>query len=297
MAQLAESAGTIDLHDEATYKAVEVFDGFWVIATQHHPGLSKHMFEINNRALVFRLEERGTKILLVANAASPLAIPEVQRIERETALAVRYIVSPGAGHHLQIEPWHAAFESATVLLPPARIPRTEHGHKLIGLPRVTLMDPEDPLPAFKGQLEAVLFVGIDGAKDGRSAGEGAPDTMWTLMKGMFRVIATRDPHDELWLFHVASGTVIAGENLSWFYPASVYAKAPTMLRGMVKPDRYTVWDARKVGDANLVRSSWKKVLTWPSRAVMTYHDVPGTSFQGDGRAMLEAAAREVGQLS
>src|SRR4051794_9729453 len=32
-------------------------------------------------------------------------------------------------------------------------------------------------------------------------------------------MTSRAPADELWLHHVPSGTVIAGENLAWYYPA------------------------------------------------------------------------------
>ncbi len=287
---------SIDLTKETTGTAVLVFENFWIVATRHRPGLSKHMFEINNRCLVFRIDDRGTPILVVINAVTPTAIPEVQRIERETGLAVRYIISPGAGHHLQIESWHAAFLNATVLLPPARIPRTAHGKQLMELPRVELMDPACPLPWWKGQLDAVLFAGIDGAKDGQSAGEGAPDTMWTLIKGMARFMTTRDPHDELWVHHVASGTVVGGENLSWFHPTEELRKAPKMLKGMVKPDRFTIWSARKVRDKAQVSASWAKILAWPARTVISLHDVVGTGFQGDGRAMLEEAARAAKQI-
>src|SRR5437763_3873743 len=105
-------AATLDLSGEATGRAVPVFEGVWLIATRHRPGLSKHMFEINNRCFVFRLydQKAGRTVLLVANAVDPgQAIPEVQRLERETGLPVTAIVSPGGGHHLHMAPWHAAF--------------------------------------------------------------------------------------------------------------------------------------------------------------------------------------------
>ena len=84
-------AASLDLSAETPGRAVPVFDGVWLIATTHRPGLSKHMFEINNRCFVFRLfdQQAGRTVLLVANAVDPeQAIPEVRRLERETNLPV-----------------------------------------------------------------------------------------------------------------------------------------------------------------------------------------------------------------
>src|SRR3954469_1427659 len=103
-------AASLDLSGEAPGRAVPVFDGVWLVATRHRPGLSKKMFEINNRCFVFRLfdQQAGRPVLLVVNAVdAEQAIPEVQHLERETGLRVSAVVSPGGGHHLQFEAWHA----------------------------------------------------------------------------------------------------------------------------------------------------------------------------------------------
>jgi len=140
------------LERETTGKAVEVSEGLWLLATNHHPGLSKHMVEINNRCFVFRLVDArvgaGGPVLVVVNAVDPLVgIPEVRRLEHETGLAVRYIISPGGGHHLLLRPWHDQFTQAQVLVGPVRIPRTANGQTLMKLPRVSAMDLQDPLPS------------------------------------------------------------------------------------------------------------------------------------------------------
>ena len=57
-------------------------DGVWVIATKHRPGFNRHMFEINNRTVVFRLRDQslGRPVLLVANGTDPAqAVSEVRR--------------------------------------------------------------------------------------------------------------------------------------------------------------------------------------------------------------------------
>jgi hypothetical protein len=293
-------APALCIDEETIGQAREVADGFWIIATRHRPGLSKHMFEINNRCVVFRLHDSGAgaTCLVVVNAVDPTdAIPQVRRLERETGLTVRTIVSPGGGHHLHIDPWYAAFTSAKVLLGPVRVPQTAHGRKLLQLPRVELMNIDDPLPQFRGQLDAVLFHGLVGPADSRTPGDGGPDTIGTMLKGMLHLVRSRAPADELWLHHVASGTVIAGENLAWYYPRAALRRQPFMARRMLKPDKVWIWTvARKVGDAQIVAACWRRILAWPAKTVMTYHDVVGTAITSDSRAALADAVKQSGQL-
>jgi hypothetical protein len=292
---------TFDLSAETPGRAVPVFDGVWLIATRHRPGLSKHMFEINNRCFVFRLFDQrlGKPGLLVANAVDPTqAIPEVHRLERETGLPVSAIVSPGGGHHLHMAPWHAEFPSATLLVGPERIPRTANGRKLMELGRVERLSLDDPFPQFRGQLEAVVFHGLAGPADHQSAGEGARDTRFAHMSRMFKFMTAKqnDPVDELWLHHVPSQTVIGGENLTWYYPKASLRGAPFMLKSMVKPDQVTIMTmARRVASPEKVAACWRRILSWPSRSLLTYHDAPGSGFVGDGRAALTAAVEKSGQ--
>jgi len=286
---------SFDLSAETIGRAVPVFDGVWLIATRHRPGLSKHMFEINNRCFVFRLyDQRLDKpVLLVANAVDPSqAIPEVHRLERETGLPVTAIVSPGGGHHLHMAPWHAEFPSATLLVGPERIPRTANGRKLMQLGRFETLSLDDPFPQFRGQLDAVVFHGLTGPGDHPSAAEGARDTRFAMMARMFKLMTGKqnDPVDELWLHHVPSQTVIGGENLAWYFPAAAMRGLPFMLRSMGKPDNVAVMTmARKVASPDKVAACWRRILSWPCRTLLTYHDHLGSGFVGDGRAALAAA--------
>jgi hypothetical protein len=292
---------SLKLELETFGQAREIFDGVWIIATRHRPGLSKRVFECNNRCLVLRLFDAaaGASCLVVVNAVDPQqAIPEVRRLERETGLPVRYVISPGGGHHLHMPAWHAAFTSARVLLCPVRAPKTANGRKLLELPRVEVMRLEDPLPQFRGQLDAVIFHGLVGPADGRSPGEGGPDSLLAMMKTMREVMRASTPADELWLYHAPSGTVLAGENLAWFYPRDAYRAEGFMARQMIKPDKLWVWTMpRRVADAATVASCWRRVLAWPARTVMTFHDVVGTAGStADGQAALRAAVEASGQL-
>jgi len=186
-----------------------------------------------------------------------------------------------------------------MLLCPVRIPHTANGRRLMKLPRVEVLDVADPLPQFRGQLDALLFDGLAGPVDHRSPGEGASDTRFAHAARMLKFLLApgRMPVDELWLHHVPSGTVIAGENLQWIYPAEALRAAPLMLKGMIKPDRIALFTiARKVDDPAKVAAHWRRILSWPARTLMTYHDPASVAFQGDGQAALAAAVKAAGQL-
>ena len=291
---------SLKLERETAGKAVEVADGFWMLATRHRPGLSRRMFEINNRCLIFRLKEpSGPAVLLVANAVDPAqSLDEVRRLEKETGLPVRYVLSVGGGHHLHMDAWIDAFPNAKFLLPPVRVPRTRHGRQLMQKPNVAAMNLDDPLPQFRGQLDAVIFHGLVGFHDHMTPAEGGSDGPLAMMKMMLTMMrGPNDPVDELWLRHAASGTVIAGENLAWYYPADEFKKLPFMGRQMLKPDK--VWlmgMARKPKEPAVVSACWQKILAWPMETLMTYHDPPTRAVTADPRAALEGAAREAKQL-
>jgi hypothetical protein len=288
----------IDLSQESWDRATEVADGFWVIAARHRPGYSEHNPLINNRVLVFRLMEAGKPVLVVVNGIAESAIPKVRGLAEATQLPVRYNISPGGGHHVTMDVWHEAFPTATMLLPPARIPRTENGKKLLRLPRVALLDPKDPLPQFRGQLDAVLFDGLFGFRDNLTPREGGPNrsslgTLWAMMKEM----PPKDPIDELWIHHVATGTVVGGENLGWMLSTTDYKEMSFLIRAMMKPNTVYVLDKpRKVAAPERVSQHWHTILSWPMRALMTYHDSLGVARFADCRTVLETAVKKAKQI-
>jgi hypothetical protein len=288
----------LELFREREGVAAQVADGFWIVATPHHPGGSKQFPEINNRCLVFRVVDDGVPVLLVINGVYSGAINEVVRLERETGLTVRYVLSPGGGHHVLLPPWVEAFPKASILVGPERIPRTESGKKLLAMPRVSTFDPSSVLPQLRGQLEFVSFRGLLGAPDHRSPGEGGGDGILMMLNLMLAMMfRMKDPVDELWTFHVPTRTLIGGENLGWMYPKARHAELPGLMKSMVVPDSvYLFKDARKVGDAKVVDACWREILKWPAETVLTYHDPAGHGFVGDGRAALEAAVRQRKQL-
>jgi hypothetical protein len=290
---------TVDIGKEAWNKAVEVAPDFWVIATHHHPGGSRHTPHINNRCLILRLKDGSADnapVLLIVNTVDPAALPEVRRIEKETGAPIRYLVAPGAGHSLNLAEWHDAFPDARVLAGPVRIPRIAAGKKLAGSPRFTVFDPNDPLPMFRGQLEAVNFDGIGGFREGVSPKEGGKDSPLVFFKAVATNMPPKDPYDELWLFHVPTRTIIGGENLGWNLSKQDLAAMGFMFRMMMKAEQvYVMTGARPVLDKERVRRHWSKILAWPAENVLSLHDTIGTGQIGNGQAALKAAVDKVKQ--
>jgi len=285
----------LNLKLEAYDRAAEVADGFWIVATHHRPGFMKMSPDVNNRCLVMRLREGNEDVLVVANGVDPKMIPEVKRIEKETRTPVRYILSVGGGHHLLMPAWRDAFTDATVYVCPTRVPSTPSAKPLMDGPRVRVLDRDNPLPQFAGQLDVVVFDGLFGGRDHKSPFEGGKEPGFF---GMMKVMMSIDnPIDELWIRHVASSTVIAGDNLGWMLSKETLATFPFMMRMVMKADRvYLQEKARKVADAARVSAHWKKILGWKSEALFGYHEPPGEGFFGDAQAALGEAVRAAGQI-
>ncbi len=297
----AESMPALQLQNEQFGKAVEAAPDFWVIASSHRPGGSKYNPEINNRCLVFRLKDAsdGNRwVLLVVNAVDASVLGEVRRLEQTTKTPLRYLISPGAGHTLNLVEWHDALPQVKVLVGPARIPRIAAGKRLAGSPRFVVFDQSDPLPMFHGQLEAVNFDGIGGFKETITPKEGGKDSKLNFIRVMVGNMPPKDPHDELWLYHVASRTAIGGENLGWHLSKHDHAAMPLMFRMMMKAEQaYLMAMPRPVQDKARVAAHWKQILDWPAENVISYHDSLGTGILGNGQARLREAVIKVKQLA
>jgi hypothetical protein len=296
---MGNTNGRIHIEGEQADRAVEVASGFWVIGTKHRPGYSRFNPEVNNRCLIFKLRDASAgnqEVLVVVNAVDGAAIDEVRRIEAETRVPIRYLVAPGGGHSVMLPEWHDRLPGARVLVGPARIPRIAAGKKLASSPRFATLDGADPLPQFKGQLEAVNFDGLLGFRENVTPKEGGKDSALGMLKVMLTEMPPKDPIDELWLYHVASRTVIGGENLGWILTKSARAAMPFMMRMMMKAEQlYLMKGPRGVADAQKVAANWKKVLAWPAETAMTYHDTIGTAFGPGAQAALTEAVRAAKQ--
>jgi hypothetical protein len=164
-------------------------------------------------------------------------------------------------------------------------------------PRVTALDASNPLPQLEGQLELVVFDGLYGFPDMRTSFEGRKERFYDMLRMMKEMMSLRSPVDEIWLYHPATETVIAGENLNWILSEETLATFPMMMKMMFKANTIMIQDkARKVADPERVAKHWKAILAWKSRTLMGYHERPGEAFFGDGQAALAEAVKRAGQL-
>jgi hypothetical protein len=288
----------LHLERETWNEAAQVAPGFWIIATHHRPGTSRFAPRINNRCLIFRLNDAsdgGRPVLLAVNAIDPAVLPQVHRVERETGLAVRYLVSPGGGHSLWLAEWHDALRQARVLVGPARIPRLSSVKGLVGSPRFGTLDNDDPLPQFRGQVDFVNFDGLLAFPEILTPKEGGKDSRFLLI-GTLLFKRADDPTDELWLCHRATHTCVGGENLGWILTPEHSASLGFPTRLILKPNVVQIIaKPRPVADPDRVAANWRTILAWPTDNLLTYHDTPGYGRLGGGGAALAQAVAAVDQ--
>ena len=152
----------IDFAGEDWDRAVQFFDGCWVIANLHNPSLNRTM-EVNNRTFVFRLKNKSNDdVLFVFGCAGQPAIDAVKTLERETGLKVAWVVSNGGAHHLFLDLWYQAFPDARIPIPAKRIPFTRNGERLKAkhADRWELLEgprPKQIADEFGDQIDVVIF--------------------------------------------------------------------------------------------------------------------------------------------
>ncbi len=282
---------------EAPGRAVEFFEGLWVLATRHHGGGFSRLPEANNRAFILRLTdaETGQPGLLVLNATDPeQSFSELDRLRGETGLEVTHVVSCGAAHHAYLAAWHDRFPGARVLVGD-RVARLEQCRSVMERPGVSVMDPDDPFPSFRGQLDALSFTGLRGPAPYESPSNEGRDSWWATLGAMRRILLPTDAYDQLWVHHVASQTILAGENLAPYYTRAAHAELSLGLRWALSAETISI--ARTIHDRDAVSRSWERVVAWPARHLLGYHDCPGGGFVGDVPAALREVAARAGQLS
>ena len=184
--KMQTSDAAFDLERRDTGKAVEAFDGVWL----HRHAASPRPFEahLRDQQPLLRVpalrSEGGQARAAGGERGRPGAGDPRGAAHRARRPACRWPPSfrREAGITSSSSRGTTEFKQARVLVGPVRIPRTANGAKLMKLPRVQAMDLADPLPEFRGQLDAVLFHGLVGPADHRSAGEGGKDTKLTFMR-------------------------------------------------------------------------------------------------------------------
>jgi hypothetical protein len=313
---MALPATGIDFSAEAWDTAVEFFEGCGVVANRHSPGLNKAM-ELNNRAFVFRLQHAGEPTLLVFGVPDASAIEAVEALAARLELPVGWVVSNGGAHHLFLDLWYQAFPDARVLVPAKRIPFTRNGAKLQEkyADRWELMEGPHPdvfAEAFGDQIDCVVFDQLFGYRDQKADeifdGGAALDHeskpinvggFGLMMKFMKLGKELDQPNDEVFLFHRASGLVIAGHNFQFIYKPKGYKPEPEfkmksggfpvgLMMSMMMPKgafkSALEGQAAPIADSAVHAATWDRLLDWDIKAWTSPHDPPrvsGPDLDGD----------------
>lgn len=317
----------IDFSQEDWGSAAPIFDGGWVVAQKHNPGLNQAI-ELNNRTFVFRLKERGgDEVLLAFGCGGGGTLDAARELQRETGLALKWVVGNGGQHHLFLERWYEAFPDARVLVPAKRVPHTLNGQRLREKykDRWELMEgprPAQLMDAFGDQIEVVIFDQLlafrdetqrelggpadHGSKPIRVGGFGLLKMMMKMQKDLAQ------PTDEVFLFHKRSGLVVAGHNFPFSYVPKGYKPAPrfalknggfpanVLMRLMMPPGTFKSaleLQPAPVVDAAKHAAAWESVLQWDVEAWATAHDPPTVSGPPMSGEEITAAVRASVQRS
>jgi hypothetical protein len=322
--------GHLNFSSEDWDLPVEFFEGCWVIASKHNPGLLTCM-ELNNRVFVFKLRDRaGKDVLLVFGCGGPSTVAATRAIERKTGTKVGWIVGNGGGHHLFLSLWYDAFPEARVLVPAKRVPFTRNGLELQQkyASRWELMHgpkPKQLVEEFGREIDVVIFDQLFHYKDQNVAQIMAspkdhtspPGSLsgFSLMMAMGKAMKdASQPNDEVTLLHRASGLVVGGHNYQFAYTPKGYS-APSkfklksggfpmnVLMSMMMPKGKfaSLFEGQPgpIADSKIHAAEWKMVLDWDLRAWTTAHNPPticGPDLSGaDLKAAIRASIARTGE--
>jgi hypothetical protein len=297
----------LDFSRETWDQATAFADGCWVIAQKHGLGLNDAL-QVNNRTFVLRLTEAdGDDVLLVFGCADAPAVAATKRLETETGLAVRWILSNGGAHHMFLDLWYQAFPEARVLIPGQRIPFTRNGRALAEkyADRWELMHgprPAQIAEAFGGQIDVVIFDQLFSYRDETAAevfdGGVCDHTSPRLDLGGFRYMKrmmqlSKDVSqrmDEVTLFHRATGLVVGGHNFQFAYTPKGYKPPPDLamrtggfpmnlimsMTLMSKGAFKSLFESQPgpIADPSVHVAEWEEVLGWDIQAWTTCHNPP-----------------------
>jgi hypothetical protein len=310
----------VDFSGEDWDEPAQIAKGVWVIATRHSPGLASGL-ELNNRTFVFRLKDlSGQQHLLAFGCGNAVTIRAVQQIEEETGLKLDWVVGNGGNHHLFLDLWYQAFPAARILVPSRRVPHTQNGKELARkyADRWELMHGPQPLQLveeFGDQIDIVIFdqllankepdakTGV--AHDHRSG--GAKLSGFGRLK-LFSKISKdfSQPTDEVFLFHRATGLVIAGHNFQFIYKPKGYKAPPrfkmenggfplNILLKILLPDgsfkSALEGQPAPIADSKIHATEWQAVLDWDIQHWTSCHNPPQVCGPNMGGEEIKAAIR------
>lgn len=271
-----------------------VADGVWSICERHSPGGNENLGKINNRAFVFRLKDgKSGDFLLQSGLPSKLGIPRVKKLEKDTGLKLRIILSSGDFHHMSMKDWLDAFPEGSgvrFIHSGIKFPKTRNGAEILANPtykkQLELFDDTEikALAEYKDQLHFIVFNQAQCYPDVEFMAGNAEEAkkpqpgLFTFMR-QFAAVKFNQRFAAIWMYHPATKTIFTEHNFQMVYTREQVAANPWILRTMMGQKPFDFGSTLKAQgfkpvDAKVHCETWQKVLALDVRYAIDYHSLP-----------------------
>jgi hypothetical protein len=277
---------------------VQLDEDIWTQVVTHGPGNEVGPVSVANRSILYRLKpEGGDPFLVVLNALwcdddtkEPCA--SVRKLADELGAPVKFVLTPGSGHHLSLHRYAEAFPDARICIPAGRIER--HNTELFKFSNAeTYTGDTVPAELAAGGLDVILWEGLV---------EGPTAKKFARLQMNFSY-ALGDVQPQCFL-HRPSGTITNGGHHMWFCGGSEEEvfKMPGPMKFIMKLVTGARFDyvvpgkimldpnlSYSVADRAKVQASAKRVLAWEFDKMIDIHAGLNSQLASGARAVFEEA--------
>ncbi len=277
---------------------IQVAPDIWTQVAKHGPGQQKGPMHITNRSIIYRLiPADGDPFLVVLNGLwiceeTDQPFKGLRALEASTRARIRFILAPGAGHHLSLHHYANAFPDAQVCVADGRIPRVNT--ELMALPNVHAYPPNAPPPELGDAGLKVMVVG--GLMEG-------PLTKRIALMTELRWGHVPNTSEPLMVLHEPTGTITSGGHQWWYVPADeqgvfvMPGPMAFMLRIMGLSTAYMVPGKISlepnggfaIHDRAALQASCQEILSWDFDKMLDVHAQLNKSPQSGAKALFEEA--------
>jgi hypothetical protein len=275
---------------------VELSEDVWTQCASHGPGNKKGPLVVLNRSIIYRLRPpAGEPFLVVINAlhgcpetGEPIA--GLRRLEESLGHEIKFVLTPGSGHHLSLADYAKAFPEARVCVPRGRIVR--ENPELIAMDNVETYGAGVVLPELgEAGLEVLSWEGFVEGPAVKKFQKLAGNKNYTL--------STIEPQ---FFCHKPTGTVTNGGHHMWFAPADgrpVFEGSGLvkfMVRLLTKTDfKYQVpgklscnpHGTNLVKDRDAVQRGAQTILAWDFDRMIDIHAALDSQLDSGARRVVE----------
>jgi hypothetical protein len=257
----------------------------WTQCAVHGPGERAGPVKLTNRSIIYLLHPpEGESFLVVLNGlwvdeASDQPFTGLRALEQQTGARIRFVLSPGAGHHLSLMAYARAFPDARICVAAGRISRENPA--LVSLDNVNAY----PIDSPPEELEAAgLRVHVL-----RGLMEG-PRTARAQFLTTQRWGYVCDSTEPLMVLHLPTGSLTSGGHHWWFRPAGHtdvidmpgFMKLALRMMGLgidyMKPGAVSCETNHTFAmhDRDAFQASCAEVLKWDFDILLDLHAPPNT---------------------